>query len=205
MAHSTWATIRDNSAGQSIAWEGHSTAEGTAEFATGAALGFIHAPGNFHTQCRWGSTQTPLTLSSLGTGTFLGDEDDKTDEAVENAIIRSVGDGWNAIDAAAIYRHGRGETSAGRALRALHLTGGCRRDEIFVSTKGGVEESDAEMQRLVADGVMASSDIYSSEDGIFCMHPAWLNFSLSRSLRLLQLQTVDLFYSMAMADGSGGS
>lgn len=187
---------------QSTGWEGHATAEGTAEYATGSALGFLHAPGHFRTHCRWGPEESPLTLSSLGTGTFLGDEDDKTDEAVENAIIRCVGDGWNVVDTAAVYRGGRGETAVGRALRALHLTGGCRRDQIFVSTKAGVEVSDADMlQLVVAEGAMSSSDIVSSDEGIFCLHPAWLEFSLSRSLRLLQLQTVDLFYLHNVSEG----
>ena len=39
-----------------------------------------------------------LMLGSMGTGTYLGDPDARTDEAVTTAVIYSVAHGWNVID-----------------------------------------------------------------------------------------------------------
>ena len=48
-------------------------------------------------------------LSSLGTGTYLGDADKLTDEAVAAGIVTAVHHGWNVIDTASNYRGGRAE------------------------------------------------------------------------------------------------
>ncbi len=48
-----------------------------------------------------------LMLGSLGTGTYLGTEDEATDEAVACGVIAGVGRGWNVIDTASNYRNGR--------------------------------------------------------------------------------------------------
>ena len=48
-----------------------------------------------------------LMLGSLGTGTYLGHEDDETDEAVACGVIAGIGHGWNVIDTASNYRSGR--------------------------------------------------------------------------------------------------
>jgi hypothetical protein len=39
-----------------------------------------------------------LRLSSLGVGTYLGEANDWTDEAVSAAVVTSVMSGWNVID-----------------------------------------------------------------------------------------------------------
>lgn len=42
-----------------------------------------------------------LLLSSLGVGTYMGDEDAATDEAQLSAILYSVMRGWNVLDTGA--------------------------------------------------------------------------------------------------------
>lgn len=37
-------------------------------------------------------------MSSLGTGTYLGEADAETDEAVLRAVLHAVTHGWNVID-----------------------------------------------------------------------------------------------------------
>jgi hypothetical protein len=53
-----------------------------------------------------------LYLSSLGTGTYLGNANDMTDEQVLMAILYSATRGWNVIDT------GRCRTAAGFSFRA---------------------------------------------------------------------------------------
>jgi aryl-alcohol dehydrogenase-like predicted oxidoreductase len=189
---STFATIQDPTT-RSTRWQGHATAEGTAEYASGSIHGFVHDPAHFRS---FAFNESTLTLSSLGMGTFLGAADDKTDEAVENAVIRCIGDGWNVVDSAPVYREGRGEVAVGRALKALRLMGGCRREHLFISTKTGVAPSPQVLSDFVASfdgsGDVTQADIY--EGGLSCWHPLWLEASLNRSLEALQLDTVDLLY-----------
>jgi hypothetical protein len=131
------------------AWPGHATAAGTTQFAA-AKLGFLAAAGHFREHTidytglgAAGSHDTgALMLSSLGVGTYLGAADAHTDEMVTNAIVKSVGDGWNVIDTASNYRDGRAEVSVGAALHALRMTGAVQRSELFVSTKAGYVAGD---------------------------------------------------------------
>lgn len=195
MSKSTFAVIQ----GQSdfpARWAGYCTAYGSAHYASGTVQGFNCDQGHFR-RCQSGIWRAePLTLSSLGVGTYLGDPDDATDENVENAVVRSVAEGWNVIDTAANYRAGRAEVAVGRALRALHLTGGGSRDQLFISTKAGYAPNRAILEELIADGVIDAKDV----SGNACMHPTWLERSLARSLEALQLQTVDLFYLHNVAE-----
>jgi aryl-alcohol dehydrogenase-like predicted oxidoreductase len=191
MAHSTLATLKGLGP-HAVAWEGHATAEGTAEYASGSSLGFTAASGHFRHVAPLGG----LTLSSLGTGTYLGAPDHATDEAVENAIVRSVGDGFNVIDSAANYRSGHAEIAVGRALRMMHITGGCKRNHIFVSSKAGYAPSAKALDAVVADGAVPPDAVADSA----CMHPGWLDVSLNASLKSLQLQTIDLFYLHNVAE-----
>src|SRR5215218_8095900 len=107
--------------------EGFATAEGTARFRerfAGSAAG-----GHFR-------SEQGLWLSSIGTGTYLGDWDEETDRSYADAIARAVELGANVIDTAANYRFQRSERSVGEALRRL-AAGGFAREELVVCTKGG--------------------------------------------------------------------
>jgi hypothetical protein len=196
MAKSTFATIQGQPNNSSERWAGHCTAYGSAQYASGTIQGFNCAKGHFR-QCQCGVWRDePLTLSTLGIGTYLGDPDDATDENVENAVVRSVAEGWNVIDTAANYRAGRAEVAVGRALRALRLTGGGSRDQLFISTKAGYAPNKEILREMIDDGVINAQDV----SGSACMHPHWLERSLERSLAVLQLQTVDLFYLHNIAE-----
>lgn len=57
---------------------------------------------------------TTLAISSLGIGTYLGENDKQTDEAVITAVIYGIMRGWNVIDTACNYR------CAGCSARGSH-------------------------------------------------------------------------------------
>src|SRR5262245_38236598 len=107
---------------------GFATGEGTARYAARCAP--RAAPGHFRS---WQG----LTLSSVGLGTYLGDDDAETDRAYQAAAVRALELGMNVLDSAINYRHQRSERSVGAALRTLIEAGVIARDEVLLATKGG--------------------------------------------------------------------
>lgn len=158
------------------------------------------APRHFRTRTVLGEQ---LTLSSLGVGTYLGDADSRTDDAVTSAVVYSVVKGWNVIDTASNYRWGRAEVSVGHALDALlagaaasdflqkggAYDGDITRDMLFISTKAGFVDQPL-VDRLIEAQSMTQQDVVSGH----CMAPAYIKASLEQSLERMNLETVDLLY-----------
>lgn len=143
--------------------------------------------------------QQNLWLSSIGTGTYLGDANEATDARYAEAIVRAVELGANVIDAAANYRFQRSERSIGSALGELHSRG-FGRDEIVVCTKGGYLPFDGAPPRdmrsyieetFVKPGIASFADIAG---GSHCMTPHYLQHQLDQSLANMRLSCVDVYY-----------
>ena len=167
----------------------HATTEGTTRY----AARFPDAVDHFRKRER-------LLLSSIGIGTYLGDANEETDRAYEQAIVRAVELGVNVIDSAANYRFQRSERAIGTALRKLFDSKDYSRDELLICTKGGYLPFDAAPPRNVRDyveetfvkpGIASFADIVG---GSHCMTPAYLQNQLDQSLRNLQLECVDVYY-----------
>jgi aryl-alcohol dehydrogenase-like predicted oxidoreductase len=143
-----------------------------------------------------------LWLSSVGTGTYLGNPDEETDRAYSEAVARAVELGANVIDTAANYRFQRSERSIGEALRRLNEAGFAR-EEVVVCTKGGYLPFDTHPpagqagvrayveETFVKTGVVELSDIVA---GSHCMTPGYLAHQVAQSLGNLGLETVDVYY-----------
>src|SRR5690349_19608871 len=69
-------------------------------------------------------------ISSIGLGSYLGNTDDRTDDAYRHAVKRAVELGCNVFDTAANYRCQRSERSIGEALEEIFAQGKAVRDEI---------------------------------------------------------------------------
>ena len=141
-----------------------------------------------------------LTLSSIGLGTYLGEEDDATDRGFEGSAAVALATGVNVFDSALNYRGQRSERAIGRALSAAVASGTIRREEFFVSTKGGFLPSDSEDARdpraylkeeFFDPGILSAADVAA---GCHAMNPKFLRAALERSRKNLQLQTIDLYY-----------
>jgi len=141
-----------------------------------------------------------LSLSSLGLGTYLGAEDAKTDAGYEASVRVALGTGVNVFDSAINYRGQRSERAIGRALAGAFGEGLAKRDEVFVSTKGGFLPHDAEdprpprrwvQEELVATGLAPPDSV--AQD-CHCMTPAYLRDQIARSRENLGLETIDLYY-----------
>ena len=143
--------------------------------------------------------QQNLCLSSIGTGTYLGNADDETDGRYAAAIARAVELGANVIDTAANYRFQRSERAVGRALSQL-TEKGFSRDEIVICTKGGYLPFDGAPPRDVrryVEETFVKPGLAGFEDfagGSHCMTPAYLQNQLEQSLRNMKLDCVDVYY-----------
>ena len=143
-----------------------------------------------------------LHLSSIGMGTYLGTSTQQDDQAMEDAVYKSVKSGAiNVIDTAINYRAMKSEKSVGKAL--LHLThdGVASRDQIFISTKNGYVTNDDDypsvdvMEYLyrmyIQTEVITAEDISS---GYNVMKPGYLARCIDKSLVNLHISTIDLVY-----------
>ena len=80
-----------------------------------------------------------LWISSIGIGTYLGDEDDETDHLYREAVGRCAGLGCNVVDTAVNYRCQRSERAIGEGLRDLFSQGEIGREEVIVATSPDLE------------------------------------------------------------------
>lgn len=139
-------------------------------------------------------------LSSIGIGTYLGDEDPATDEQYRDAVIRALELGINVMDTAINYRHQRSERAIGQALADLIGKGALRREEAVVASKGGFIPFDGAVPRnpgayftetYLRPGIIGPDDVVA---GCHSMTPRYLADQLERSRRNLGLETVDIYY-----------
>jgi aryl-alcohol dehydrogenase-like predicted oxidoreductase len=148
-----------------------------------------------------------LAISNVGIGTYLGNPDEQTDLHVIDAIKKSVLAGINVIDTAINYRAQKAERSVGKAVATLISEGNIERDEVFISTKNGYVTNDADIkeefwsyiQREYAKpGIIGPNDISS---GYHCMEIKYLDDQLSRSLKNLGFECIDLLYIHNAVEG----
>ncbi|HZM85020.1 MAG TPA: aldo/keto reductase [Blastocatellia bacterium] len=141
-----------------------------------------------------------LALSSIGLGTYLGHWDEHTDRNYHEAIKRAIELGCNVIDSAINYRFQRSERAIGGALKQMFDGGKAARDEIVVATKGGFFPFEDEpprdarawiIENVVDKGLARAEEIAA---GSHCMTPAYLEDQLTRSLKNLELDTIDIYY-----------
>jgi len=144
-----------------------------------------------------------LWMSSIGLGSYLGNPDQRIDEAYRSAVKRAVELGGNVFDTAANYRFQRSERNIGDALAELFSRGKASRDEIIVATKGGYIPFDAAPPRsrqeamnyleetFIKPGICAREDFV---EGSHCMTPRYLDHQLDQSLRNLKLECIDVYY-----------
>ncbi len=169
--------------------KGRATAEATAAYASH----FPELPGNFR-------PALGLSVSSIGIGTYLGEPDDETDRAYEEAIKASLRGGINLVDTAVNYRFQRSERNIGKALGELVTAGEIAREQVVVATKGGYITFDGGVptnprawfeEHYVKTGIVAPSDLV---DGSHCMTPKYIGTMLELSRRNLNLETIDIYY-----------
>ncbi|MGH7315670.1 MAG: aldo/keto reductase, partial [Candidatus Rokuibacteriota bacterium] len=159
---------------------GFASPEGTAAYR--ARLGARVGEGHFRA---WQG----LTLSSVGIGTYLGQEDEATDRAYQAAVRRALELGLNVVDSAINYRHQRSERNVGAALRALVTEVRIAREDVLLATKGGFMPHTAES--YVRAGIVQADEVVGDAH---CIAPRYLADQLDRSRANLGVETIDVYY-----------
>jgi aryl-alcohol dehydrogenase-like predicted oxidoreductase len=169
----------------SVPLEGRATTSATAAFARESRLPAAHF-----------REALGVTVSSVGIGTYLGRDDDRTDAAYEEAIRRALHLGINVVDSAINYRNQRSERCVGRALRQAAVP----RERVVVCTKGGFLPFDVVRPRdprsfveemYVRAGLLRWDEVI---DGVHCLAPRFLSDQIDRSRCNLGVTTIDLYY-----------
>lgn len=141
-----------------------------------------------------------LQASSIGIGTYLGKEDDRTDELYLDAITRAVEQGCNVIDTAINYREMKSERVVGRAVRSLTKKYPEIREKLIVATKGGFIPGDIEsgeepseffQNRFLKKGILTEEDVVQ---GCHSLKPEFIRESVLMSLENLGLEYIDIYY-----------
>lgn len=175
---------------------GHATPEGTARYRD--RFPHLRDAGHFR---RAGPVPGvgDLWLSSIGSGTYLGEPDDSADREYTGAISAALQAGINVLDTAINYRHQRSERNIGAALAHLIGSGALSRNEVLVCTKAGYLSFDGHLpadprayfqREYIGPGILDPAQIA----GMHCMTPAFLEDQIERSRRNLGLETIDVFY-----------
>jgi len=134
-------------------------------------------------------------VSSVGVGTYLGESTDASDQRYHDALVEAFESGINVVDTAINYRHQRSERVVGDALTAADVD----RDAVVVATKGGFLPFDSSQpddpsayvkERFLDTGLVEASEIVNGN----CIAPAFIEWSLDRSLENLAVDTIDLYY-----------
>ncbi|MBV8053776.1 MAG: aldo/keto reductase [Deltaproteobacteria bacterium] len=141
-----------------------------------------------------------MSVSSVGIGTYLGDEDAATDAAYAEAIRAAVLGGINLVDTAVNYRCQRSERVIGRVIAELAGSGQVKREQIVIATKGGYIAFDGEMpadprgwfeKNFLRPGIVKPNELVQ---GSHCMTPRYLEAMLEVSRSNLRLETIDIYY-----------
>lgn len=171
------------------------TDAGTARYRTRFESGFV--PDFFRA-----TTFGPI-VSSIGIGTYLGDNSDADDAAYEAAVQSAIGSGINLVDTAINYRSQRSERAIGAAIQHVLASGLAARDEFVVCSKGGYIPLDRtppatreEYQRYVRREFIDQEILRPDEivSGGHSLAPRFLRYCIAKSRQNLGLRTIDVYF-----------
>jgi aryl-alcohol dehydrogenase-like predicted oxidoreductase len=139
-------------------------------------------------------------VSSIGIGTFLGNDTNEADTAYSLAIARAIELGCNFVDTAINYRHQRAERCVAAAVRSAIGCGTAAREELVISTKAGYipfegtlpRDADSYVREHYIDTKLAAAEDIAS--GCHCISPSFLRNQIERSRTNLGLSTIDCFF-----------
>jgi len=143
-----------------------------------------------------------LFFSSLGLGTFRKEPYREENYIVnyKEALKSALLGGMNVIDTAINYRYQVSEEEIGEALAELFESGELSREEVIVASKAGFLPLEFPFpenpytwisETVIESGLAPKEEIVIDQH---CMTPAYLRWSLEKSLKNLGLKTLDIFY-----------
>lgn len=138
--------------------------------------------------------------TKFGLGTYRGPCSDEADALLRATIQAALAAGIRHFDTAINYRSQRAEHVLGASLDDAIALGLIRREECHVSSKAGFVpwdrsppcDEDAYYKSVVLDSGLAGPEELAP--GGHCLAPAYLEWSINRTLRNLGLQHLDCVY-----------
>ena len=143
-----------------------------------------------------------LIFSKLGLGTF-NKEPYKEENYVFHYIAgvkEAIKNGINLIDTASNYRYGESEKEIAIAIKELMEEENIKREELIICSKGGfiqLEYPFPENPYAWIDENLIKSSLAKEEDielDQHCMTPDYLEWSCKRSLKNLEIDTIDIYF-----------
>ena len=143
-----------------------------------------------------------LIFSKLGLGTF-NKEPYKEENYVFHYIAgvkEAVKNGINLIDTASNYRYGESEKEIAIALKELMEEENIKREELIICSKGGFIQLEYPFpenpytwinENLIQSSLAKEEDIELDQH---CMTPDYLEWSCKRSLKNLEIDTIDIYF-----------
>ncbi|WLR58857.1 aldo/keto reductase [Guptibacillus hwajinpoensis] len=168
---------------------GYASLSGTREFISKFDLSYRQAP-MFYT-------------SPIAIGTHLGEMNEIDSALYRQGIEYGVRNGLNFIDTAINYRGMRSERDVGYVLKSLVNRGIINRDEVIISTKGGIIPGDVEAklvpkeylrQILLKGNVINESDLNIVDTHRHVLTPTYYQFAIDKSKHHLNVKTIDIYY-----------
>lgn len=136
--------------------------------------------------------ETGLLVSSAGFGGYrvdvsVGDHH----QALRHALLNGV----NLIDTSSNYAGGGSEKLVGTVLRRLDDEGDVPRQAVVIVSKGGYLQGDNyQISQQRKEAGRPFPDLVEYADGLeHCIHPEFLDDQITRSLKRLQMETLDVY------------
>ncbi|MCR8848201.1 aldo/keto reductase [Rossellomorea sp. SC111] len=148
--------------------------------------------------------ESPMFCASpIALGTHLGEMKEEDSVLYREGIEYGLLNGLNFIDTAINYRGMRSERDVGHVVKSLIKRGLIKRDEVIVSTKGGIIPGDIEANLVPTDylqkvllegGVIQKSDVNIVDTHRHVLAPSYYRFAIDTSRKHLHLETIDIYY-----------
>lgn len=130
-----------------------------------------------------------LPISRIGYGTYrIGHNSEEQAGSLRQALLQGI----NLIDTSANYGNGEAEEVVGEVMKTLIEEGAIQRQDVVIVSKAGYIQGQ-NMERY-QDGTVKTPDTVEVASYLaHCIHPAFLQDQLNRSLDRLNLPSLDVF------------
>lgn len=130
-----------------------------------------------------------LPISRIGYGTYrIGLNNAEQAESLREALLHGI----NVIDTSANYGNGEAEECIGQVVRELMQEGKLKREDILLVSKVGYIQGQ-NMDRYLAGTVRTPDTVEVASYLGHCIHPAFIQDQLGRSLARLGMPSLDVF------------
>lgn len=139
-----------------------------------------------------------LFLSSIGIGMYKGEKNIEGDKNWEKSLNYGLLNGINVVDNAIRYRGQRSEKILGRVIKKLFMTKQLSREELFITTKGGLigtpyytKDKNYVEDILIKKWKLKRKEIYNN---LHCISLNFLKKQFNISRKNLGLNTIDCYF-----------